>query len=77
MNLVPQEKEANIKSIFRKHINESPNRLFLRVTWEEIYRYIEKAAVTSQEKQAILRYFKEKTIGYDGEGNLQRAFAIS
>lgn len=76
VNLVPQEKETNIEPIFRKHIKESPNRVFLRSTWEGIYRHVQKAEIVSEDKETLLRYFSEKTVGYNQDRNLQRAFNI-
>ena len=76
VNLVPQEKETTIESVFKKHIKESSDRTFLRATWEEIYRYIENKGIASKEKEVITKYFNEKTIGYDREGHLQKAFSL-
>ena len=76
VNLVPQEKETTIESVFKKHIKESSDRTFLRATWEEIYHYIENKGIVSKEKEVITKYFTEKTVGYDREGRLQRAFSL-
>lgn len=76
INLVPEEKEKDIVSVFKRHIRENPNRTFLRATWEDIYRYILNAGIASKEKEAIIRYFKEKTVGYDRQGRLQKAFTF-
>ena len=76
VNLVPQEKETTIESVFKKHIKETSERKFLRATWEEIYRYIENKGIASKEKEVITKYFNEKTIGYDREGHLQKAFSV-
>lgn len=76
VNLVPQEKETTIEPMFKKHIKENTERLFLRTTWEDIYRYVRKTGVTSEDKETLLRYFSEKTVGYNQDLNLQRAFDI-
>ncbi len=77
VNLVPQEKETNIEAMFRKHIKENIDRVFLRATWEGIYRYVQKASIASVDRETLLRYFSEKTVGYNQDKNLQRAFSIS
>ena len=75
INLVLSEREADIETIFKRHINESPRRKFLRATWEDIYQHISDSD-SSRDKDIMTRYFKNKTIGYDGNGKLQRAFSI-
>jgi len=76
VNLVPQEKETTIESVFKKHIKGSEDRTFLRATWEEIYSYIENNRIASQEREIITKYFTEKTVGYDKEKHLQKAFSL-
>jgi hypothetical protein len=76
VNLVPQEKETPIEPMFGKHIKENTERLFLRTTWEDIYRHIRKAGIACEDKETLLRYFSEKTVGYNQDRNLQRAFNI-
>lgn len=76
VNLVPSEKETKIEEEFTKHINESSSRTFLRVTWEDIYHFILDSKVDTQDKNIMLEYFENKTIGYKN-GMLQKAFSIS
>jgi hypothetical protein len=76
VNLVPFEKEIRIEEKFRKHVNESSSRTFLRVTWEDIYHFILDSKVDTQDKNTVLEYFESKTIGYKN-GMLQKAFSIS
>jgi len=75
INLVLSEREKDIENIFKGYIRETKRRKFLRVTWEDIYKYISTIDST-KDKDIILNYFRNKTIGYDGEGKLQRAFSI-
>lgn len=75
INLVLSEQEADIETIFKRHINENTRRKFLRATWEDIYQHISNSD-SSRDKDIMTRYFKNKTIGYDGNGRLQRAFSI-
>ena len=75
VNLVLSEKEKDIENIFKGYIRETKRRKFLHITWEDIYSYILNSN-SSRDKDIILNYFRNKTIGYDGEGKLQRAFLI-
>jgi len=75
INLVLSEREADIEAIFKRHIKENQRSQFLRVTWKTIYQYISKSL--SRDKDIMIRYFRNKTIGYDGNGRLQRAFSIT
>jgi len=75
INLVLSEREADIERIFKRHINENPRRKFLRVTREDIYQHILNSD-SSRDKDIMIRYFKNKTLGYDGNGKLQRAFSM-
>ena len=76
INLVPQEKEKNIESAFRSLIKESENRRFRRITWEEIYGYFLNASIESKDKETLIKYFNEKTVGYNRENRLQKAFTL-
>jgi hypothetical protein len=75
VNLVLSKREASIETVLKRHINENPRRKFLRVTWETIYEYILKRSL-SRDKIIMTRYFRNKTIGYNERGELQRAFSI-
>ena len=79
LNLVrknEKKEEKNIGSEFGKCIKQNENRKFMRVTWEDIYKYILATDVLSEDKDKILEYFRNKTIGYDGKGELRKAFSI-
>lgn len=80
VNLVLADRQKNIETIFRKHTNETPDRKFLRITWEDIYKHILDSPL-SGDKDTMIRYFKNKSIGYEVNekshiGKLQRAFSI-
>ncbi len=77
VNLVlkEKEKEKDSESIFKKHIIENSRRKFLRFTWEEIYDYISKNNLSGENKDLIMSYFRNKTIGYY-QGRLRPAFSI-
>ncbi|MHA1927768.1 MAG: hypothetical protein ACTSV2_04205 [Candidatus Thorarchaeota archaeon] len=81
INLVLSNQEVDIEAIFGKHIKENQRRKFLRVTWETIFQYISKSEVSS-DKEMMMRYFRNKTIGYKiktakgiKKGILQKAFS--
>jgi len=76
INLTLSNQEKNIEQIFKKHIIEASSRMFKRITWEQIYGYISNSDVSEDDKETMIRYFKNKTIGYDG-GCLQRAFSTT
>ena len=78
INLVLSKKEKDIETIFGRHIKKTQRRKFLRVTWEAIYDFILKSRPSS-EKDIMLRYFRNKTKGYDGKSPLamrKKAFSI-
>lgn len=75
INLVLSERETDIQAVFEKLIDETERRKFMRITWEHIYRYILSTGPAA-EKDVMLRFFRTKTIGYDGKGNLRPAFSI-
>jgi hypothetical protein len=76
LNLVRKNEEKNIESEFGKYIEQNEKRKFMRVTWEDIYKYISTTGLLGEDKDKMLGYFRNKTIGYDGNGELQKAFSI-
>ena len=77
VNLVMSEQEKDIEAIFKRHLNENQRMKFIRITWEDVYRQILNRDLSVVDKDTIIKYFKNKTIGYDGNRKLQRAFSIS
>lgn len=75
INLVREWQEEDIEKLFKKHIKETDDHKFLRLTWENIYQYTSTKNDT-KDKDIIKGFFKNKTIGYDKEGKLQSAFKI-
>jgi len=75
VNLVLRKKETNIERIFKKNIKENQRRRFIRTTWEAIYQYIVNSGSSGRNKEVMVRYFKNKTVGYRGD-RIQRAFSI-
>lgn len=76
INLVPSDKEKDIETQFKKHLFEDKNRTFLRGIWEDIFRFIQEDETTNVQKQVVLEYLINKTIGYNHKRKLQRAFSI-
>ena len=76
VNLVLSERENEIEQVFRSHINEDEHRRFLRVAWEDIYHFIQNKSLSTANKDLITNYFEEKTLGYNSQRRLQKAFSI-
>ena len=76
-NLVLSEREKDIEAIFKRHLCENQKMKFIRITWEEIYQQILNSNLSGTDKDKMIKYFRNKTIGYDGNGRLQSAFSIS
>jgi len=77
VNLVLSERDENIGTIFKRHICENQRMKFIRITWEDIYQQILNSGLSGIDKDTMIKYFRNKTIGYDRNGRLQRAFSIS
>jgi hypothetical protein len=76
LNVVLTERETDIEMRISPHIRTGTNRQFKRVTWEEIYSFIAEYAPEDHNKNVILEYFRNKTIGYNRFGELQKAFMV-
>jgi len=76
VNLVLSERDKNIGMIFKRHISENQRMKFIRITWEDIYQQILNSGLPGRDKDKMIEYFRNKTIGYDGKGKLQKAFLI-
>jgi len=73
INLTLSREECEIEQRFGKHIIQSQRRCFLRETWEAIYRLILRSAPPGKDKDTILKYFRNKSLGYPN-GKLRKAF---
>lgn len=77
LNIVLSERDKDIEERFIPHITQvKGQRQFKRLSWEGIYRYIADNAPDNRDKQMMMVYFQNKTIGYRG-GDLQKAFSVS
>ena len=75
LNIVLSEREQDIEIRFLPHVKVDKSRQFIRLSWEDIYRHIAVNAPDNRDKQMVVSYFRNKTIGYKA-GVLQRAFSI-
>jgi hypothetical protein len=73
-NLVLSEQDKDIEEVFKKHLCENERMKFIRITWEAIYQQILNSNLSGTDKDRMIGYFKNKTIGYDDHGRLRRAF---
>src|ERR1035437_2493449 len=74
-DLVLQSNEPDLKAAFEKHIVKAANNEFSRLTWEQIFNFILQTEETP-EKQKMINYFQNKTIGYNSSNDLIKAFLI-
>lgn len=74
-SLVMQTREQEIEAEFGKHIIETEERRFFRLTWEQIYDFV-KMHTDNNEKQKLTEYFENKTIGFSSKGEIMKAFNI-
>jgi len=74
-SLVLDSREQTVAADFDKLIVETNNRKFSRLTWEKIYSFI-SGLPNSHEKTIIIEYFRNKTIGYDSNGHIVKAFNL-
>lgn len=77
VNLVLSKRERDIEKIFRRHIKGDQGRKFARITWKDIYAHILNSNSSSRDRDTMKRYFENKTVGYDGNGKLQKAFSCA
>jgi len=76
VNLVLSECEKDIELRFRWNIRENEKKKFFRITWEDIFRQILSRNSSGRDKDLVLDYFRNKTLGYDKNGNLRKAFSL-
>jgi len=76
VNLVLSEREKDIEAIFKRHLYENQRMKSIRITWEDIYQQILNTDLSGIDRDAMIKYFRDKTIGYDANGKLQRAFSL-
>ena|GEM_PF-4632902 len=75
LNLVRENDEKHIEMEFGEYIRQNEKRRFLRLAWENIYKYISATDLFSEDKNKILEYLENKTVGYY-RNELRKAFSI-
>ena len=76
VNLVLSEREKHIEQLMRSHFFMNDHIYFNRLTWEDIYWFVFRMDIISEDKDMLLRYFENKSLGYDRFGELRRAFHL-
>ena len=76
VNLVRSGRDDDIERRFGQYIEQDPNKTFRRFTWEDIYRHISLIGDSGPERDLLLDYFQEKTVGYNSQRELQHAFNL-
>jgi hypothetical protein len=77
INLVVAGRETDIEERFGRHLVSDGRRRFMRLSWEVIHAFIREKAPAGPSKELIIDYFRNKTVGYNQNGRLQRAFAFT
>lgn len=75
VNLVLKQNEKEIEAIFKRHIIEDQCKKFIRITWEDIYNQIQRSNLAEPDKNIMIYYFKNKSLGYR-QGKLRKAFLV-
>lgn len=65
--------EPDILTQFSALVRMSAGRVFGRQDWEDVYRAVES---TVPPDRRLLAYMANKTLGYDSDGKLRKAFAV-
>lgn len=76
INLTRDAEEKDIEDNFSPLINQNESRLFKRITWESIYYFILEYAKDNEDKQKIIDYFNNRTLGYNSQRKIKKAFNI-
>lgn len=76
VNLVRESAEVHIEKAFGSHI-KAAHGVFLRATWEAVYRLVLSANGRDVFRDRFLRYMEGKTAGYDGMRKIRAAFDIA
>ncbi len=64
VNLVRDGQETDISERFGRHTISTPDRMFIRVVWEDLFRLSSSASVDASDN-LLESYAMEKTLGYD------------
>jgi len=67
------EREKDIETILKRHLYENQRMKFIRIIWEDLYQQILNSGSPGIDEDIMIKYFRNKTIGYDGNGRLQQS----
>jgi hypothetical protein len=68
-----EEAEPHIPPDFQAHITPSATQCLIRTNWEDVFDFISQ---TLNDAGRMLNYLRFKTLGYDANGVLKKAFNI-
>jgi hypothetical protein len=77
INVVRESEETDIENAFGHHIRQIGGSRFIRVSWECIYRQIADIGQAASSEAAILTYLANKSLGYNNQGRLRKAFDVA
>jgi hypothetical protein len=76
INLVMEEREKKIEQEFGKHILQCDNRVFKRIFWGNIYKFVVNSVISNKETEVLKQYFQNKALGYNSDFELIKAFNV-
>lgn len=68
-------READIENRFGEHLRPDDRRQFVRLTWERLHQQFVDG-VNGTTSQRLGQYFKNKSLGYDNQSHLKKAFNV-
>lgn len=72
VSITQEDKDKDLETNVKESVNLNFERLYYRITWNQLYSFIEKADVKDSLNRTILsRYLRGKTLGYDETGKLR------
>ena len=77
MGLTLDRKDSDLAARFAPLIRQNERSRFRRWTWEGLHEDIANISGPYEEKELVLHYFANKTIGYDGRRILRKAFSVT
>lgn len=76
VNLVRAAREKEIEAAFGMHTREESGMHFMRLTWEGICEFVKNSVPPGPVKEPMTEYFRNKSLGYDSNGKLKKAFSV-
>jgi hypothetical protein len=72
--LMPRAQDADLERQVRPLLLGDDR--FARSDWESVYEFVAGAPGATDRRTTFLEYFRNKTLGYDSSGRLQKAFTV-